>query len=543
MWTATAGLRGQKLRAAITVTAVMGFSLFGYDQGLMSGLISGDQFNKEFPATDVPPDATAAEAQHVSVIQGAVTACYEIGCFFGALFTLGFGEKIGRTRLCVAGGTILIIGTIISVTTFTGHWPLGQFVVGRVVSGIGNGMNTATIPVWQSETSQARNRGLLVCLEGAVIAVGTLIAYWVDFGLSYVPTTVQWRFPVALQILFALILVIGMICLPESPRWLVKKGYYKEAGKVLAALYTTTEEDEAVLRDLEFMKSDVRKNASTGSFKSLLSMGKGKELQRCVIGSSTQFFQQFTGCNAAIYYSTLLFENTINLDHRLSLVLGGVFATVYAIATIPSFFMIEKVGRRKLFLIGFLGQGLSFIITMACLVNPTKQNAKGAAVGIYLFIVFFAFTILPLPWIYPPEINPLKTRTAAAAISTCTNWITNFAVVMFTPVFSDASGWGLYLFFALINLCAVPTAWFFYPETAGRHLEEIDLIFAKAHVEKKWAFIVANEMPKLSYEEMQQMSKDLGMHEMGEDYVEEGEGDGPEKKDFSSDDEKAAHEG
>ena len=104
----------------------------------------------------------------------------------------------GRDGELVGDGDLIsklpddILGTIISVTTFTGHWPLGQFVVGRVVSGIGNGMNTATIPVWQSETSQAKNRGLLVCLEGAVIAVGTLIAYWVDFGLSYVPTTVQW---------------------------------------------------------------------------------------------------------------------------------------------------------------------------------------------------------------------------------------------------------------------------------------------------------------------------------------------------------------
>lgn len=192
MWTTTAGLSGQSLRVAITFTSVMGFSLFGYDQGLMSGLISGEQFNKEFPATNVPPNSSPAVEQHVSVIRGAVTACYEIGCFFGALFTLAFGERIGRTRLCVAGGTILILGTVVSVTTFSGHWPLGQFVIGRVISGLGNGMNTATIPVWQSETSQAKNRGLLVCLEGAVIAFGTLIAYWIDFGLSYVPTTVQW---------------------------------------------------------------------------------------------------------------------------------------------------------------------------------------------------------------------------------------------------------------------------------------------------------------------------------------------------------------
>ena len=118
------------------------------------------------------------------------------------------------------------------------------------------------------------------------------------------------------------------------------------------------------------------------------------------------------------------------------------------------------------------------------MINPTEQNAKGAAVGIYLFIVFFAFTILPLPWIYPPEINPLRTRTTASAVSTCTNWLTNFAVVMFTPPFISASGWGCYLYFAVMNFLFVPIIFFFYPETAGRSLEEIDIIFAKAYVEK-----------------------------------------------------------
>lgn len=195
----------------------------------------------------------------------------------------------------------------------------------------------------------------------------------------------------------------------------------------------------------------------------------------------------------------------------MALIIGGVFATVYALATIPSFFMVERVGRRNLFLIGFAGQGLSFIITMACLIDDTTQSAKGAAVGIFLFIIFFAFTTLPLPWIYPPEINPLRTRTMAASASTCTNWITNFAVVMFTPVFSSQSPWGIYLFFALVNFIGIPFAYFFYVETAGRDLEEVDVIFAKAHIEKKWPFKVAQEMPKLSIEQISEMQRELGL--------------------------------
>ncbi|KXG48613.1 Major facilitator superfamily domain, general substrate transporter [Penicillium griseofulvum] len=506
MWTTTSGLRGKKLHIAITFTSVVGFSLFGYDQGLMSGIISGDQFTSEFPALH-------GDSEHVAVLRGAVTACYELGCFFGAIFTMAYGQRIGRTPLLVAGGLLMILGTVISTAAFGPHWGLGQFVIGRVISGLGNGMDTATIPVWQSECSRAHNRGFLVCFEGAIIAVGTFIAYWLDFGLSYVDSSVQWRFPVAFQIMFAILVTGGALMLPESPRWFVMQGHDQEALQVLADLNGSSIDAEDVLADFNLMKADLKamENVESSSWGILFTGGKTQHFQRMMIGCSGQFFQQFTGCNAAIYYSTLLFQQNLHMEGKLPLVLGGVFATVYALATIPSFFMIERVGRRNLFLIGFLGQGLSFIITMGCLIDSNAQNAKGAIVGIFLFICFFAFTTLPLPWIYPPEINPLRTRTKAASASTCMNWITNFAVVMFTPVFSNQSDWGIYLFFALVNFIAIPFAWFFYCETAGRDLEEVDIIFAKAHVEGKWPYQVAQQMPKLSIAQITQMQAELGL--------------------------------
>ncbi|RDW61147.1 glucose-inactivated glycerol proton symporter STL1 [Aspergillus mulundensis] len=512
MWTNTSGLRGKSLHMFITFTAVMGFSLFGYNQGMMSGIIAGSEFVNEFPPLKMPDPVSDAVYRHINVLRGAVTACYEIGCFFGALFSMFFGERIGRTRIIISGASILIIGAVISTAAFGPQWGLGQFVIGRVVSGIGNGMNTATIPVWQSECSSSHNRGLLVCFEGAMIAVGTFIAYWVVFGLSYVDMSVQWRFPIALQVFFALIVVTGAILLPESPRWFIKQGHHAEAIEVLAKLNNLSPDSDAVLTDFNFMKADVEMtDANQASWKVIFTGGKTQEFQRMLLGCAGQFFQQFTGCNAAIYYSTLLFEENLHMEHRLALIMGGVFSTVYALATIPSFFMIEKVGRRKLYLIGFLGQGLSFVITFGCLIKDNESNAKGAVVGIFLFITFFAFTLLPLPWIYPPEINPLRTRTAGAAASTCTNWITNFAVVMFTPLFAATSPWGVYLFFALINFIGVPVAYFFFVETAGRELEEIDIIYAKAHVEKRMPFRVAKEMPKLSFEEINKQARELGL--------------------------------
>lgn len=540
MWTTTIGLRGRKLHWAITFVSVVGFSLFGYDQGLMSGILSGDQFDKEFPPMKAPLVGSDA---HTQVLRGAVTSCYELGCFFGAIFTLCYGERIGRTPLLVAGGILMTIGTVISTASFGPQWGMGQFVIGRVVSGLGNGVDTATIPVWQSECSHAHNRGFLVCFEGAIIAVGTFVAYWIDFGTSYVTGTnesVAWRFPVAFQIVFAVLVTGGALCLPESPRWFIIQGREAEAREVLAALHDSTPDGEDVVTDINLMKADLKaQEDSKGTWKTLFTFGKTQEFQRMMIGCSGQFFQQFTGCNAAIYYSTLLFQDNLNLENKLSLVLGGVFATVYALATLPSFFMVERVGRRNLFMIGFAGQGLSFIIAMACLAAGGTENSKGAIVGIFLFIVFFAFTTLPLPWIYPPEINPLRTRTMACSASTCMNWICNFAVVMFTPVFSAQSGWGLYLFFALVNFTALPFAYFFYPETAGRDLEEIDIIFAKAHIERKWPFQVANELPKLTVQQITEMQRELGLDIPDHNVIQDSEK--TEGGLSSSDNEKAAH--
>lgn len=508
--TNTAGLDGRALRLAITITAVTGFSLFGYDQGLMSGIITGKEFNSEFPATHKVSD----HDRHATVVQGAVTSCYELGCFFGSLFVMFRGEHIGRKPLVIFGALLTVVGTVISTAAFGPHWGLGQFVIGRVITGIGTGMNTSTIPVWQSEMSKPENRGLLVNLEGSVIAVGTMIAYWIDFGLSYVNSSVQWRFPVAMQIFFALLLLVGIVQLPDSPRWLMSQGRREEAMYVLGKLDGLDPNDDQILAEATVIQDAVNRfRHQKRSVKDLFTGGKGQNFQRALIAASTQFFQQFTGCNAAIYYSTVLFNETIKLDYRLSLILGGVFSTIYALFTIPSFFLIESLGRRKLFLIGATGQAISFTITFACLIDDTTQNAKGAAVGLFLFISFFGVALLSLPWIYPPEIASMRVRSSTNALSTCTNWLCNFAVVMFTPIFIQDAGWGCYLFFAVMNYLYIPVIFFFYPETAGRSLEEIDIIFAKSHVDGTRPWRVAANLPKLSFAEVEDHGNALGLYD------------------------------
>jgi len=186
---------------------------------------------------------------------------------------------------------------------------------------------------------------------------------------------------------------------------------------------------------------------------------------------------------------------------------------IYSIFATVSWFVIERVGRRKLFLIGSVGQSLSMVLVFACLLPGTEAAAKGAAVGLFTYIAFFGATWLPLPWLYPAEINPLRTRMKANAISTMVNWAFNFMVVMVVPLMITSIGWGTYLFFAATNACFVPIIYFFYPETKQRSLEEIDLIFAKGFTDNINYVKLSKEMEYLDARGVEEMTKKYNVTE------------------------------
>lgn len=152
----------------------------------------------------------------------------------------------------------MIIGVIIQVTAMPGHIPLLQFIFGRVITGIGNGMNTSTIPTYQAECSKSTNRGLLICIEGGIIAIGTAIAYWIDFGAHYGPPDLVWRFPIAFQIFFGILIIVGMTYLPDSPRYLIAHGKVEEGTRVLAALADAEVDDPHVQLEKQLTLDSIR---------------------------------------------------------------------------------------------------------------------------------------------------------------------------------------------------------------------------------------------------------------------------------------------
>ena len=476
----------------------------------MSGIISADPFMEYFP-----------ETYNNATWQGFVTAIYEIGCLIGAIAILMFGDALGRRRAIILGAFIMILGVIIQCSSIKGYKATAQFIIGRTITGVGNGINTSTIPTYQAECSKTTNRGLLICIEGGVIAFGTLIAYWLDYGCTYGPPDLTWRFPIAFQVVFGAIVLIAPIWLPESPRWLLTKDRTDEAAHVIAALRGIGVNDEETRTEVNIISDSIRASGHKGGntpYSALFTGGKTQHCRRMLLGASSQLFQQIGGCNAVIYFFPLLFQNSIGTDHNLALLLGGVNMVVYSIFATVSWFIIERAGRRKLFLVGTVGQCLSMVLVFACLIPGTPSAANGAAVGLFTYIAFFGATWLPLPWLYPAEINPIKTRAKANAVSTCSNWLFNFTVVMLTPVMLDHISWGTYLVFAIVNACFFPVIYFFYPETKKRSLEEIDLIFAKGFVDNISYVQASKELPHLDDRGIEEMARQYGAGEAAETY-------------------------
>ncbi|MCJ1353731.1 MAG: hypothetical protein MMC33_003718 [Icmadophila ericetorum] len=461
----------------------------------MGGLLTLNAFVKTFPQIDVNPGdeigLSQSQKNHRSTIQGISVGSYNLGCFLGAIVTIWIGDLLGRRRTIFLGSSIMIVGATLQCTSFS----LAQLIVGRIVTGFGNGLNTSTIPTWQSECSKSHRRGQLVMIEGALITGGVCVSYWIDYGFYYLdPSSAAWRTPIAFQIAFAATILLFILELPESPRWLILRGKEDEALSVLSALTDLPADDPYIHGEFTAIKDTVLE-VSKGRFRDLFTRDENRHLHRTALAYMNQVFQQISGINLITYYAATIYQNEIGLSPSIARILAAANGTEYFLFSWVAVFTIERFGRRHLMIFGASGMVLSMVI----LAIMTKIGGKGpgivAALFLFVFNSFFAVGWLGIPWLYPAEIVPLRIRAPANALSTSANWAFNFMVVMITPVSFSSIGWKTYIIFAAINAFIIPVVYFFYPETAYRSLEEMDSIFRETR--SVWdAVRVAREHPR-----------------------------------------------
>ncbi|OJJ61781.1 hypothetical protein ASPSYDRAFT_75794 [Aspergillus sydowii CBS 593.65] len=467
------GLTGGWLTFWVTVACATDMTLFGYDQGVFSGVVITQDFLELHDL--VGPTKTKTLS--------TVTAIYDVGCFLGAILAFTVGERLGRRKALLLGSTIMAVGAILQTTSFS----LPQMFVGRIISGIGNGVNTATAPIWQTETSQLKWRGKLVMLEMMMNIAGYAFVNWINYGLSFAGGAVAWRFPLALQLLFIAILWSTTPWLPESPRWLLAHGREEEAIKVLSCLEAKEPTDPFVItqrNEIEFAIQYERENAVP--WRDLLKSRPNdtNSLRRLLLGAGSQFMQQFGGINIMSYYLPTVLTKSVGLGEETARLLTACNAISYFIFSGLAAVLVERMGRRGLMLLSTFGQFICFlVITILLSFAESSSTGNGQAFGsasvafIFLFHASFGIGMLGVPWLYPTEINSLPMRTKGAAVATATDWITNFVIVEITPIGIQNIGWKFWIVWTITNLSFLPVLYFLYPETANRSLEDIDAYY------------------------------------------------------------------
>ena len=269
-----------------------------------------------------------AGPEHTSLL-GTVTALYDVGCFFGAIAAFSIGERLGRKKAVLLGTTVMSIGAILQISAFS----VPQMIVGRIVAGLGNGLNTATAPVWQAETSKAAWRGKLVVVELILNIAGFSLSNWITYGFSYVNGPVAWRFPLAFQFVFIFILYGTVPWLPESPRWLIAHDQIDEAERIIADLEATSIDDAYVVTESKEIQWAVQYERENGvGWMDLLRGRSGKgtsTIRRLILGAGSQAMQQLAGINVTSYYLPTVLIESVGLGEKMARLLAACNSVSY----------------------------------------------------------------------------------------------------------------------------------------------------------------------------------------------------------------------
>ncbi|KID99675.1 sugar transporter STL1, partial [Metarhizium majus ARSEF 297] len=462
-------LEGRALLLTVTTLTSLGFMLIGYDNGLMGGLVNSPAFGSSF---NYPG----------SKMIGVIVAIFEVGCFLGSILSAIFGERLGRRSTIGHGCWIMIVGAVLQASSYG----RAQLIVGRIVSGLGLGIINSTVPVLQAEFSPKATRGVYVCAQLSTLNFGIFLVYWIDYAFSSHTSSYAWRVPVILQCVCILPMMGILMLIPETPRWLASHDRPDDCLRVLARMKSSSINDPEVQRQHHNILQVVAFEASigTGSWKDLLSNDRVKSQTRLLIACSIQAFQQLGGINAVIYYTNTLFSKSIGFDERMSALMSGFLQTWFFVASFIPWFLIDRIGRKPLFvsMISLMAAAMAvqagLIYQVQNETNISHSAGIGAAVMLFVFQGAFTIGFQATVWVYPSEILPLRLRQKGSSISTAANWIFNYMVVQITPIAIDNIGWKTYIIFAILNATWVPIIFFFFPETKGLELEDVDRLFA-----------------------------------------------------------------
>ncbi|KAI8809276.1 hypothetical protein BJ742DRAFT_677004 [Cladochytrium replicatum] len=429
---------------------------------------------RESPNSEVIPRLNAAD------LNGNIVASFLYGCVFGACIVWWMADYLGRRRSILLGSCVFAVGGIIQASSLS----IAYLYIGRAVSGIAIGVLSMVVPVYISEVARTRLRGRMVSIQQLMITLGIFSASSVNaILLNTASGDLMWRTALAIQVLPGVLLMLILLLLPFSPRWLVNQGRDAEAVNVLAKLRSLDPKSDFVMHEYIEIRTAIDYERRIGDT-TWTEVFKPGIRDRVAVGVLIQFFQQWTGINVIMYYAGMLLDE-LGYTGEIAL-LVVINSIVNVCATMPGMFLIEKVGRRRLLVFGGIGMTTGHLLL--CLftgLNKTvnvvtfRGYAIAAVASIYTFVLSFGSTWGPVAWVYQSEIFPIRVRAKGTAIATVINWSMNAIIAKTTPILLERVAQYIYLIFAFWCIVMTIYAYYYVPETRGRALEEMDDVFAE----------------------------------------------------------------
>jgi SP family xylose:H+ symportor-like MFS transporter len=461
-----------KYIATITLIATLGGLLFGYDTAVISGTVGS--LKKFFI------DPRGLEEFAANSLLGFAVSSAIIGCIIGGLSGGILALKLGRRTSMMLAALLFTLSALGSSMPEIGFAPIGegdynyltQFIIYRLIGGIGVGLASMLSPMYIAEMAPAEKRGSLVSWNQFSIIFGMLIVYFVNYFIARQGddnwlNEIGWRWMFASEIIPAILFFSFLFFVPESPRWLVIKNKNEKAFSILKKINGI----ERATNILEEIKLSLTGNQVTGK---LFSYGVGI----IVIGILLSVFQQFIGINVVLYYAPEIFKN-IGADTDSALLQTIIVGAINLTFTVVAIFSVDRFGRKPLQIIGALGTAISMFALGFTFFF--EKMGMGALIFMLSYVASFAISWGPITWVLLSEIFPNSIRGRAMAIAVAAQWISNYLVSWTFPMM-DKSTWLIDIFhhgfaywiYGIMGILAAVFVWKFVPETKGKSLEEME---------------------------------------------------------------------
>ncbi|KAG9676726.1 quinate permease, partial [Aureobasidium melanogenum] len=511
---------------ACAAVASFASCMIGYDSAFIGTTIALPSFVKEFGFKKMKPE-------HLALIKANIVTVYQAGAFFGSLLAYASAYYLGRRKSLWVFVTVFMVGAGIMLAAKDGD--LAPIYAGRVLAGLGVGGSSMIVPIYISEISPPAVRGRLVGIYELGWQIGGLVGFWINYALTETMTSSrrQWQIPFAVQLIPGGLLLIGSFWLKESPRWLYSKGRREEGLKNLCWIRKLESNDLYVVEEVASIDAALDHQASTmgmGFTAPFRAVAKSRAVQwRFFLGGMLFMWQNGSGINAINYYSPTVFKSIGITGTNTAFFTTGLFGVVKTVMTIIwILFLVDKLGRRRLLMIGAAGGSVCMWIIGGYLLgtdgkrNGTELGPGGIAAVFffYLWTTFYSPSWNGTPWVLNSEMFDPNTRSLGQASAAANNWFWNFIISRFTPQMflnMGPSGCGVYFFFASMMMASIVFVWFLIPETKSIPLEAMDRLFEVKPVRKANKVVI--EEVRLREEEFRHDAEGAGLDAAKQDVV------------------------